>query len=268
MKPHQAQKKAFSLFQLFTLIELLVVVSIIAILAGLLLPALNQARMKSHAASCIGNLKQLGSAHQMYISDNKEYTLREFFVGPSSVASKTQGPLFALFTYTGNSARMQKDLECSTGSSFILTKKPSKVFLCPSTNNNVCTRWVENSTHFGYSISKYITGTKLSMFKGPGKTLFFIDNRAGFPGEGTTAHYEVSGGTDFIGYNDFISTRYYSLVAGYKHQKKANTAFVDGSVGSLRVHQMFIGSKYYPWAIEKINDVWQLCPKPLESTRI
>lgn len=66
----------------FSLIELLVVIVIIGIIAALFMPAFGRAREGAQRAMCVSNLRQIGIAFQMYLSDHDFAFPPKFVTGP------------------------------------------------------------------------------------------------------------------------------------------------------------------------------------------
>lgn len=61
----------------FSLVELLIALAIMAVLISILLPALLHARVASQATVCASNLRQLGSAFQLYVQDHRRFPVAE-----------------------------------------------------------------------------------------------------------------------------------------------------------------------------------------------
>ncbi|MHC4871783.1 MAG: type II secretion system protein [Planctomycetota bacterium] len=177
------KRSSFYQFKLFTLVELLVVIAIISILAGMLLPALENAINAARKINCVNNIKQVNLKFNFYAMDHNDQL--------AGTPTSNRAFKLCLTWYDKNS---------SSWSDTFINKNPyidesnwkgeGKVFLCPSapkselyTSENhvkggyttyvMTNNWFRFTWYWSNATNGPIwcPGGKLSNFK-PGDTLF------------------------------------------------------------------------------------------------
>jgi prepilin-type N-terminal cleavage/methylation domain-containing protein/prepilin-type processing-associated H-X9-DG protein len=109
----------------FTLVELLVVIGIIAVLIGILLPTLNRARRAAKQTVCLSNLRQMGTAWTIYLSEHKGHL--PFYIWHSAPTGETMTkPQLNSFVWHGYWYGILSDYKVQTSS-----------MLCPEANEAV-----------------------------------------------------------------------------------------------------------------------------------
>ena len=225
--------------RVFTLIELLIVIAIIAILAGMLLPALNQARQSAKQMSCLGNLKSLILGLVTYQGDYGDYVPHS--MGFGEVHDYTDGVnynfwKFLIAPYVGVKGvptfsweKVSGQNSCTTAKEYIRSR--TKIFSC---SNNCLGRNngaspdpdLHGNKAFSYSyVASHVTGetwfSKYKQFK------------------------QIKGkpASDVFVYGDFPYYLLYSTYTYNVHRGGINMTWADGHASWKKASALWVDPK-------------------------
>ena len=218
----------------FTPIELLVVVAIIAILAGLLLPALNNAKKKAQALSCLNNLKEYMRYHHSYMDEYNGYLVG--LIGDGRGAYLVFEELGYTKTRQRRLFKCQSTADHTKGSDYYGYGIKGKV---NGANSNDKLKIVK-SRYFTVAKTSYNTAYIITKYiKEPSKYFQNGDSR-------NAAWTRQEHGTYTVGVTD--NRERFALV----HSKRVNVNFLDGHCAPLNQVEFF-DSILHDWPNDKVN---------------
>lgn len=235
----------------FTLIELLVVIAIIAVLAAILFPVFSQAREKARSTACLSNLKQLGTATQMYMQD---YDEKLFF--RASTASPSVSRSGAVVP------NAQALLAVSWWNALMPYIKNRQIFTCPSDPAPTPTKDIHGALTISrsYIAIRAAEALALSQVEYPAEILVFVDKwdrRAGpNPNAITDSWIEPFNG-DF----DYYPTYRRMALAGDRHQDGLNASFFDGHARWLKGQAIGASKNLTGCALVNTYPIADMCDK-------
>lgn len=207
MKPRPPHEPCFEgRLRAFSLIEMLAAVAILAVLASLFVPLLGKMRASADRATCLHNMRQLGTGLGLYAQDNNGLL-------PLSMNVDPRNP-------SGTQVSWQILVQRELGVPFPKARSKS-VFICPAARK---TYPVEPYRTYGLNLtgdSPTANPPRLLTLSSPSKSALLVETRHDAAGGGYNA---LSGSLNGVGGKIRLEAR---------HADQANMLMADGSVRPL-----------------------------------